>query len=145
MHAVCKFMRVDSSCEIGLCGAGGRVLLVELLNEVELGSLLRVGVFAVSDEVVDRLVTSRVESEGLIGFGQESGGPDLVITAWPCVVQHDVRREVLILRSKSVGHPRPERGEARAVGATHQFDRSGGVIVLLQVHRVEKAHLVDVL
>ena len=76
---------------------------------LELQPLLLIAVFRASSEIVNRLFAAGVEGERLVCLRQKAGGPNLIIAARPRVVQHDVRGQVLVLRSEPVRHPRAER------------------------------------
>ena len=115
---------------------------VHFAQHLERAPLLFVGLVLGPQHVVDRLLPARIQRHGLVGFGQKSRRPDLVVAAGFAVVHDHEGREVLVLRAEAVGDPRARAGPAGNVRPAHQLDGRGCVIVPFHIAGMDERHVV---
>ena len=94
-------------------------------------------------EIGDRFALGP-ESDALVNGGQEAGRPvdRSPGRLTPGIREHDVGREVLVLRSQSVGHPGAEAGKAIEGEASVLEEGRRSVVRVPTVHRVDEGEIV---
>ena len=147
LHVVGEFEGVDARVEFLILGSGGKMFFVELLQQVDLFSLIVAGCVFAFDELDQffEFGVLRVDVGALVYAGQETGLPVLTFLNGISAGTHGYEAgQTLVFRAESVGDPGTEAGadESRLAGV-HEHE-GGFVIGDVGVHGANDAHIVDV-
>ncbi len=120
-----------------------QLVLVELAERIECAAAISaIHSFRIA-HIQDR-VADRPALDALVDAGQEARAPEGLAAGRvrAAADQHDEARQVLILRSQTVGNPRAHRRAAVARGAGEDVKLGGRVVELIGMHRSDDGDVV---
>ena len=145
LHAIGELEGIDAAFEHGV-GRVGKMILIELLEEIELRALLAVGplwVFDVMHFGILGLEAGVADGRAAVVRGQECAAPVVQAAVGERGANGDEGRQVFVFRAKPVADPRAHARSHEVVRAGVQLEQRAAVGGVGAVRAVDETDVID--